>query len=247
MSSTRHWANAACDRSDQEVISWWSEASTSIFRDKRHKGPDATDVSYVPMCGVPFAPRCGRFQCKHDWRMHYNPRFDGPHRSYYQVHVVCVHGQTTVDAVRGDWRWPWRTCKPAPICWIRVSQPSTTPCWCACTKVRMPCIPCETRENLAGHTTMQVVLALRVRLGLISVGISRSYNQRKIRQLITEVGEDLKKGWSQDTDDENRLTSSTSSFSKNAVILFLWLCFQNLFHEEIWGNLAQFSCEGDCL
>jgi hypothetical protein len=127
MSSTRHWANAACDRSDQEVISWWSEASTSIFRDKRHKGPDATDVSYVPMCGVPFAPRCGCFQCKHDWRMHYNPRFDGPHRSYYQVHVVWVHRQTTVDAVRGDWRWPWRSCKPAPI---RVDQPPTTPCWC---------------------------------------------------------------------------------------------------------------------
>ena len=91
------------------------------------------------------------------------------------------------------------------------------------------CLPCETRENRAGRTTMQVVLALRVRLGLIGVGISRSYNRRKTRQPTTEVEEDLKKGWPQDTDDDeklprqrrtaaiddlsqDRLTSFTSSF-----------------------------------
>ena len=38
------------------------------------------------------------------------------------------------------------------------------------------CLPSETRKNLAGHTTMQVVPALRVRLGLISMDISRSYS-----------------------------------------------------------------------
>jgi hypothetical protein len=41
------------------------------------------------------------------------------------------------------------------------------------------CLPSEIREKLAGHTTMHVVPAVRVRLGLISVSISRSYNQRK--------------------------------------------------------------------
>jgi hypothetical protein len=41
------------------------------------------------------------------------------------------------------------------------------------------CLPSETRENLAGHTTTQAVPALRVRLGPISMGISRSYKQRK--------------------------------------------------------------------
>jgi hypothetical protein len=41
------------------------------------------------------------------------------------------------------------------------------------------CLPSETRESQTEHTTMQAVPALRVRLGPISMGTSRSYKQRK--------------------------------------------------------------------